>query len=94
MVTKLQGLLKRELAIKGRAYVVAIDESGIKLTLKGHRLGQELKWVDFVSGDAALAIALNASLARGNDADRASAPTPSRKRGKSKKSASKKKAPA
>jgi hypothetical protein len=32
------------------------------VTLKGKRKGQELRWEDFVSGDAALAVALNASL--------------------------------
>jgi hypothetical protein len=67
MVTKLHGLLRRELTIKGRAYVVALDESGLKLTLKGRRLGQQLKWEDLASGDAALATALNASLAHAND---------------------------
>ena len=85
MVTKLQGLLKRELAIRGRAYVVALDETGIKLTLKGHRLGQELKWDDFASGDAALAIALNASLAKANDLGSALVPSASKRRVKSKK---------
>ena len=88
MVTKLHGLLKRELEIKGRAYVVTLDESGIRLTLKGHRLGQELKWDAFASGDAALAIALNASLARANDAVGASAPKQSRPRAKSRKKVS------
>jgi hypothetical protein len=70
MVTKLHGLLKREVAIKGQAYVVALDNTGIKLTLKGRRLGQELKWEDFASGDAALSTALSASLARSNDSPR------------------------
>jgi hypothetical protein len=73
MVTKLHGLLRREVDIKGRAYVVGIDESGIKLTLKGHRLGQELSWDDFTSGDAALATALNASLAHANDSSQTAA---------------------
>ena len=88
MVTKLHGLLKRELEIKGRAYVVSLDESGIKLTLKGHRLGQELKWDDLASGDAALATALNASLAKANDAAHAGVPAPAKKRVKSKKKTS------
>lgn len=68
MVTKLHGALRREVIIKGRAYVVALDEAGLKLTLKGHRRGQEVRWDDFVSGDAALAVALNASLSHANDA--------------------------
>jgi hypothetical protein len=68
MVTKLDKTLKRELSIKGRAYILTLDDAGLKLTLKGHRKGQELLWDAFVTGDAALAIALNASLAQANDA--------------------------
>ena len=68
MVTKLERALRREVVIKGRAYVVTLDADGLKLTLKGHRKGQELKWDDFVSGDAAFAVALNASLSQSNDA--------------------------
>jgi hypothetical protein len=64
MVTTLHGSLRRELTIRGHAYVVTLDEDGIKLTLKGHRKGQQLRWNDLVSGDAALAVALNASLAQ------------------------------
>ena len=67
VVTELHGTLKRQVSIKGRPYVVALDDSGIKLTLKGRRNGQQLKWSDLVSGDAALAVALNASLAHAND---------------------------
>jgi hypothetical protein len=67
MVTELHGTLKRQLSIKGRPYVVALDDSGIKLTVKGRRNGQLLLWTDLVNGDAALAVALNASLARAND---------------------------
>jgi hypothetical protein len=67
MVTRLHGALKREILIKGHPYVVALDDSGIRLTLKGRRKGQQMLWDDFVSGDAALAVALNASLARAND---------------------------
>ena len=64
MVTKLDKSLRREIAIKDQFYVVTISPEGLKLTLKGHRKGQELKWADLVSGEAALATALNASLAR------------------------------
>ena len=46
MVTRLHGALRRELDIKGRAYVVTLDNDGIRLTLKGHRKGQELSWND------------------------------------------------
>jgi hypothetical protein len=71
MITKLHGVLKREIAIKGHAYVVSIDQDRIRLTLKGRRLGQELKWEDLSSGDAALATALSASIAHSNDSPRA-----------------------
>jgi hypothetical protein len=62
MTTRLDKVLKRELDIDGQAYVLAISPEGLKLTLKGRRKGQELKWHDLVRGDAALAVALNASL--------------------------------
>jgi hypothetical protein len=68
MVTKLDRVLRREVMIKRRAYVVTLDAEGLRLTLKGHRKGQALRWEDFVSGDAAFANALNASLTQANDA--------------------------
>lgn len=68
MTTRLDRPLRRELIIKQRAYVVTLDTDGLKLTLKGHRKGQELRWDDFVTGEAAFAVALNASLAQANDA--------------------------
>jgi hypothetical protein len=74
MVTRLHGTLKRELPIRGRAYVVTLDEAGIKLTVKGRRKGQQMLWNDIVSGDAALAVALNASLTQANDEPQALAP--------------------
>jgi hypothetical protein len=62
MVTLLEKTLKRELSVGGSAYVLAISPDGLKLTLKGRRKGLELRWDALVSGDAALAVALNASL--------------------------------
>lgn len=64
MTTRLDRTLKRELTIDGRAFIVAISPDGIKITLKGRRKGQELRWSDLVSGDAALAVALNASVGK------------------------------
>jgi hypothetical protein len=81
MVTKLDRTLRREIPIKGRAYVLTIDDRGLKLTLKGHRKGQELAWADFVSGEAAFAMALNASLSQANDEPGAAA-TPAKKKKK------------
>jgi len=62
MATLLEKTLKRQLSIGGSAYILAISPAGLKLTLKGRRKGVELHWDALVSGDAALAVALNASL--------------------------------
>jgi hypothetical protein len=65
MTTKLDRPLKRELSIGGNPYTLTISPDALHLVPKGHRKGYELSWVDLVSGDAALATALNASLALG-----------------------------
>jgi hypothetical protein len=62
-MTKLEGELKRELTLDGKPYTLTLSPTGLKLTEKGKRIGQELSWKDLVSGQAALAVALNASLA-------------------------------
>ena len=62
MTTKLEGPLKRALIIGGDPYVLTITPEGLTLALKGKRKGYSLAWSAFVSGDAALATALNASL--------------------------------
>lgn len=62
MATKLEKELKRELEINGNPFILTISPTGFKLTEKGRRKGVEMTWKDFVSGDAALATALNASL--------------------------------
>ena len=64
MITKLDKPLKRQIAIKGKPYIVTLTAAGMKVTAKGHRKGQELAWIDLISGQAALAVALNASLAQ------------------------------
>jgi hypothetical protein len=63
MTTRLEKPLKREIQIKRQSYIVTISPEGLKVTKKGRRKGQELRWEDLVSGEAALAVALNASLA-------------------------------
>ena len=63
MTTKLDSPLKREVLIDGLAYTITIDARGVKLVPKGKRKGYDLEWQALVSGDAALATALNASLA-------------------------------
>ena len=62
MTTRLDKTLKREITLEGRSFILAVSPEGLKLTLKGKRKGQELRWGDLVSGDAALAAALNASV--------------------------------
>jgi len=62
MTTKLERELKREITIDGTAYTVTLSPVSITLVLKGRRKGLEINWVDLVSGEAALATALNASL--------------------------------
>ncbi len=62
MTTKLEKDLKREIVVKGEPYVLTISPQGLKLVPKGKRKGLELAWKDLVSGDAALAVALRASL--------------------------------
>lgn len=61
-MTPLDRPLKREIAIAGEPYVLTLNPTALKLTRKGRRKGIELKWVDLVSGDVALAAALNASV--------------------------------
>ena len=61
-MTKLEGILRREISIDGQAYTLALSPEGLKLTAKGRRNGRELLWKDLVTGDAALAVALNASV--------------------------------
>jgi hypothetical protein len=67
MATKLDKQLKREIDIDGKAYMLTISPEGLKLTEKGRRKGQELTWKDLVSGQAAMAVALNASLDETSD---------------------------
>ncbi len=62
MATKLDKSLKRELEIEGKPYMLTISPEGLKLVPKGRRNGLELAWQALVSGEAALATALNASL--------------------------------
>ena len=62
MVPKLEKPLKREVDVDGEPYILTISPEGLKLVPKGKRKGQELAWKDLTSGEAALAVALNASL--------------------------------
>jgi hypothetical protein len=62
MTTPLDKTLRRQIHVKGQDYIVALSPEGVKITLKGKRKGLELSWSALVSGDAALAVALNASV--------------------------------
>ena len=64
MTTALDGSLKRAITVEGSVYTVTLTPLGLKLVPKGKRNGVELTWASLVSGDAALATALNASLQR------------------------------
>jgi len=61
-MTKLDKPLKREIRVKKDSFVLTVDPDGLKLTKKGRRKGIELLWKDLLSGEAAMAVALNASL--------------------------------
>lgn len=62
MTAKLDKTLRREITIAREPWIVWISPEGLKLTRKRRRKGLELRWNDLVSGDAALAAALNASV--------------------------------
>ena len=62
MTTKLDRELRRELEIGGTLYTLTLAPDKFMLALKGRRKGLEIRWKDLVSGEAALATALNASL--------------------------------
>ncbi|HEX6722315.1 MAG TPA: hypothetical protein VF107_12155 [Burkholderiaceae bacterium] len=81
MATVLDKELKRLVAIDGVDYTVAVDPEGLRLTGKGKRRPEvELRWRDLLSGDAARAVALNASLSKKRQAatQPATEPTPAR----------------
>jgi hypothetical protein len=64
MATKLEGELRRELEVEGAVYTLTLTPEGLRLVPKGKRKGVELAWTAILSGDAALATALQASLER------------------------------
>jgi hypothetical protein len=63
VATVLDKELRRQVTVDGATYTVAVDPEGFRLIAKGKRTPQvELRWRDLLSGDAAMAVALNASL--------------------------------
>jgi hypothetical protein len=61
-MTELKAPLNRELTIGKADYRLTISPEGLKLVLKGKRNGLQIAWSDLVNGDAAMAVALRASL--------------------------------
>jgi hypothetical protein len=57
MATKLNKVLKREIEVDGKPYMVALSPDGMKLTEKGKRLGRELSWKELVGAPAGAAAA-------------------------------------
>jgi hypothetical protein len=65
VATVLDKELKRQVTVDGVDYTVAVDPEGVRLTGKGKRRPEvELRWRDLLSGEAAMAIAVNASLTK------------------------------
>ena len=62
MTTKLEGQLKRKITVGDDTYTITLSPEGFVLARKGRRKGLDIRWADLVSGEAALATALNASL--------------------------------
>jgi hypothetical protein len=89
VTTALEKTLKRELSIDGQAYTVTLSPEGLTVTLKGRRKGVQLEWRALVSGEAALATALNASLGQLAGASAAAAPPAAPERRTSSRRASK-----
>ena len=61
-MTKLDKPVRREIEVDGKPYTLTIDPLGLKVVPKGHRNGLALTWKNLLSGDAALAAALQASV--------------------------------
>ena len=87
VATVLDKEIKRQVTVDGVDYTVAVDPEGVRLTGKGKRRPEvELRWRDLLSGDAAMAVALNASLSKKRQGQTATdhaterSPAPSSKR--------------
>ena len=79
MTTVLDKQLKRQVTVDGADYTVAVDPEGFRLTGKGKRKPEvELRWRDLLSGQAAMAVALNASLSKKQLPEPATEPSPDR----------------
>ena len=66
MATKLNKLLKREIDVDGKPYMVTLSPEGLKLTEKGKRLGREHTWKELLGSDGASPAPAAASSAFGS----------------------------
>jgi hypothetical protein len=67
MATVLDKELKRQIEVDGTPYTVIIGPEGLRIVGKGKRKpAVELGWKDLLSGEAALAVALRASVPQGS----------------------------
>ena len=81
MVTLLDKELKRQVTVDGADYTLTVHPDGFRLTGKGKRKPEvELLWRDLLSGDAAMAVALNASLGVRSKAPAATAAAAARRK--------------
>jgi hypothetical protein len=65
VATALDKELKRQITVDGVDHTVAFDPDGLRLTGKGKRKPEvELRWRELLSGETAMATALNASLSK------------------------------
>jgi hypothetical protein len=65
VTTVLDKELRRQVTVDGVDYTMVVGPEGIRLTGKGKRRPEvELRWSDLLSGEAAMAVALNASLTK------------------------------
>lgn len=63
MTTVLEKELKRQIEVDGLPFTLIVDPQGLRLVGKGKRKpAVQLTWKDLVSGEAALAVALRASV--------------------------------
>ncbi len=65
MATKLNKLLKREIDVDGKPYMVTLSPEGVKLTEKGKRLGREHTWKDLLGVESATASATESAFGSG-----------------------------
>ena len=82
MTTRLEGPLRREIVLEGTPYTLTLTPDKFVLALKGRRKGLEIRWADLVSGEAALATALNASLTANIAPARKDAPVATKAKGR------------